>query len=75
MKWSEESQQVTLADENIDDESLFYEGFQYAVSEGVEAVIGKRLPRKAPHPSQPAGDEWVEDTVADRYPKLSEKFG
>lgn len=47
----------TLADEVFDEDAWFYEGYQYAVSEGVEAAAGKRPPRAAPHPESPSGQE------------------
>jgi len=63
-----------LADEEIDDDSWFYEGYQYAVSAGVKAVIGKQVMRKTPGPTEPSGEEWDEDKVNELYPRLSEKF-
>lgn len=62
----------SLADEDFE-EDWFYEGYQYAVTDGVEAVGGNPPPRSAP--VQPSGIEWQEDKVYDLYPKLSAKFG
>jgi hypothetical protein len=65
----------SMADEDIDEELYFYEGFQYAISESVGKVLGKRAPRKRAFPDDPSGDEWEEDRVSDLYPRLAEKFG
>ena len=63
----------SLADEDFDEADWFYEGYQYAVTDGVEAVAGTRPQRNAP--SQPSGAEWREDQVGALFPKLSAKFG
>lgn len=63
----------SLADEPFDADAWFYEGFQYAVSDGVEAAAGSR-PRHE-MPSRPAGAAWDEDDVETLFPKLSAKFG
>ena len=65
----------TLADEDSGESDWFYEGYQYAVTRGVEAVTGKRPPRRMPAPGQPFGAEWQEDEVYALFPKLSAKFG
>jgi hypothetical protein len=65
----------SIADEDLDEESYFYEGFQYAVSEGVESVLGKRPTRNSPHPKEPSGEAWDEDAVGEQFPRLSEKYG
>lgn len=62
----------TLADEDFSESNWFYEGYQYAVTEGVEAVAGKRPRRQMP--SRPSGAEWQEDKVYALFPKLSAKF-
>ena len=51
----------SLAEQVLDEELVFYEGYQYAVSEGVEKAIGTRPERYKPHPSEPSGEEWSED--------------
>ena len=63
----------SLADEDFEESDWFYEGYQYAVTDGVEAVAGSRPQRSAP--AQPSGTEWQEDKVYDLFPKLSAKFG
>ena len=63
----------SLADEDFEESDWFYEGYQYAVTDGVEAVAGNRPQRSAP--GQPSGTEWQEDRVYDLFPKLSAKFG
>jgi len=65
----------SLADEDPGQSDWFYEGYQYAVMRGVEAVAGKRPPRRTPVPDQPSGAEWQEDEVYTLFPKLSAKFG
>lgn len=62
-----------LADEDFDESDWFYEGYQYAVTDSVEAVAGARPQRSAP--AQPSGTEWQEDKVYGLFPKLSAKFG
>ena len=51
----------SLADVPFDEEKWFYEGYQYAITEGVESVLGSNPPRKSPHPESPSGSEWDED--------------
>src|SRR5207248_2249239 len=63
-----------LAEEDFDEEAWFYEGYQYAVTEGTEAVAGATPDRAEPHPENPSGDEWSEEQVYELYPKLNEKF-
>jgi hypothetical protein len=63
----------SLADEPDDDEDWFYEGYEYAVTYGVEAAAG-HWPQST-MPDQPAGTEWQEDDLDVLYPKLSAKFG
>lgn len=62
----------SLADQILDDDAFFYEGYQYAVSEGVEKAVGSRPERYASHPSDPSGEEWSEedDSLKKLYPKL-----
>ncbi|CAN7651757.1 DUF4240 domain-containing protein [Bradyrhizobium sp. LjRoot220] len=63
----------SLADEDFEESDWFYEGYQYAVTDGVDAVAGSLPQRIAP--AQPSGTEWQEDKVYDLYPKLAAKFG
>lgn len=63
----------SLADEPFDEEAWFYEGYQYAVTDGVEAAGGQRPQRQTPSAS--SGTEWQEDQLDVLFPKLSGKFG
>ena len=65
----------SLANEEYDEEAWFYEGYQYAVMDGVEAAAGSYPERAQPHPEDPSGEPWDEDEVYDLYPALSAKFG
>jgi Protein of unknown function (DUF4240) len=53
----------SLADEDIDESSWFYEGFQYAVHDGIKANLGFRPARSTPYPDSPSGTAWSEETV------------
>jgi hypothetical protein len=64
----------SLSTEDFDEEAWFYEGYQYAVTDGVEAAVGSVVNRENPHPNEPSGTAWAEDKVYDLYPQLSEKF-
>lgn len=64
----------SLVDEESDEDTLFYEGYQYAVTDGVEASAGFVPDRDKPHPENPSGKEWEEDKVYELFPKLSAKF-
>ncbi|QPK65348.1 DUF4240 domain-containing protein [Methylomonas sp. LL1] len=64
----------SLAEEDFDEDSWFYEGFQYAVTDGVAAAVGSVPKREVSFPSEPSGEEWAEDDVYDLYPLLSKKF-
>jgi hypothetical protein len=61
-----------LADEDFSQANWFYEGYQYAVTDGVKAAAGKRPQRQMP--TRPSRVEWAEDEVYALFPKLSEKF-
>jgi hypothetical protein len=61
-----------LADDP-DESDWFYEGYQYAVTDGVKAVAGDRPQPKMPN--QPAGAAWQEDELDALFPKLSAKYG
>ena len=64
----------SLATEEFDEDAWFYEGYQYAVMDGVKDAVGSIVNREQPHPGEPSGHEWTEDKVYDLYPKLSAKF-
>ena len=61
----------SLAGLKIPDEDWDYEGFQYAVSDGVESACGESPPRANPYPEEPSGEEWDEDEVESLFPKLA----
>lgn len=55
----------SLAELELEDPETdcFFEGFQYVPMEIYEAKSGKELPpRKTPHPSEPAGTSWEENS-------------
>lgn len=66
----------SLANEAFHEEAWFYEGFQYAVHEGVEAAISPQVLNVLATPNEPAGSPWEEDpeVLKERYPLLWEKF-
>lgn len=51
----------SLADEPFDETAWFYDGYQYAVGDGIKAVAGMRPGRRHPLPDRPSGGAWVED--------------
>ena len=63
----------SLADEDSEADDWFYEGYQYAVSEGVEAVAGPDVALE-PQSVDPSGDPWDEDEVYALFPRLAEKY-
>ncbi len=64
----------TLATLDLDTDDWFFEGYQYAVTDGVEAAVGVIVDRQNPHPTEPSGVAWDEDHVYDDYPELSAKY-
>lgn len=64
----------SLAAEDFDEDGWFYEGYQYAVADGVKAAVGSVVERERPHPDEPSGQAWSEDKVNESYPKLARKF-
>jgi Protein of unknown function (DUF4240) len=56
----------TLADEDFSQANWFYEGYQYAVTDGVKAAAGKSPQRQIP--TRPSGVEWQEDEVYALFP-------
>ena len=64
----------SLADEPFDEAAWFYEGYQYAVTAGVEAVAGSRPGRRHPHPGRPSGEDWAENDLPELFPRLNAKF-
>ena len=67
----------SLALEEYDDEAWFYEGYQYAVTEGVKKAVGSVVDRQSPYPNEPSGEAWEEtqEYFQNSYPKLWGKFG
>jgi hypothetical protein len=65
----------SLADEDIDDETWFHEGFQYGVIEGVQAALRRRPPRATPFPAEPSGKQWDEAELKGLFPRLAQRFG
>ena len=66
----------SLANSAFNEDAWFYEGFQYAVHEGAEAVV---YPQELPVialPGEPSGTPWGEDPakLKARYPRLWQKF-
>lgn len=56
-------------------EKLDYEGFQYVPTAVYEEKTGESLPPSSvTHPADPAGEEWEEDGLAEKFPKLWKKF-
>lgn len=68
------SEPESLALEDFDEDAWFFEGYQYAVNDGVEAAVGSVLEREKPYPDEPSGKAWDEDKVYELYPNLSKKF-
>lgn len=56
-----------------DDEDWCYEGFQYAVTDSVEALVGNEVERSA-SPEEPHGNEWDEDELDKLFPRLTSKY-
>jgi hypothetical protein len=62
----------SLAGDDIDEETWFYEGYQYAVTEGVKAIAGSRPGRRGP--DRPTGQNWREEDLPTRFPRLAARF-
>ena len=65
----------SLADDDFDAQAWFYEGYHYAIMDGVELATGMVPNRETPMPENPSGEQWTEETVSDLMPKLAAKFG
>lgn len=65
----------SLAEMEFDEEAWYYEGYEYAISDGVEAAVRSVVKRVQPHPQEPSGYAWTEDEVYELFPRLAEKFG
>jgi len=64
----------SLADIDLSEDDWVYEGFSYAVTDGVKLAGAKRDARMIPS-SNPAGQEWAEDAVYSLFPRLAAKYG
>ncbi len=52
------------------------EELAYVAAQAYESATGNPLPEsRTPHPPEPAGEPWAENTVAQKYPELAAKFG
>jgi hypothetical protein len=62
----------SLAGQEYDEDVWYYEGFQYAITESVESVVGSVPQRVSPAPSEPSGSPWEDDPeeLKLKYPKL-----
>ncbi|MEQ1823701.1 MAG: DUF4240 domain-containing protein [Fimbriimonadaceae bacterium] len=60
----------SLANLEIDEDDLFYEGFGYTAHGNYDQIS-----RNVPFPEKPRGQEWDEEQVGDVYPQLAKKFG
>jgi len=62
----------SLANEKFDEEEWFFEGFQYAVTDAVEEIVGTELESRVLQPDEPSGEPWEEDQdeLKERYPNL-----
>ena len=56
------------------EEDICYEGFQYVASEVAEAKLREIPKSTVTFPDEPIGEEWDEDSLTKRYPKLSLKY-
>ncbi len=64
----------SLASEDFDEDAWFYEGYQYAVTDGIKAAVGSVVIHGIPHPHEPLGHAWDEDKVYELYPRLADRF-
>jgi hypothetical protein len=68
----------TLADLDIhvhvDEPSIECEDMLYVAQKAYEAKTGNEMPMREWNRGEPAGEEWDEDTVDEKYPKLAAKF-
>jgi len=64
----------SLVDSQYDEESTFYEGFQYVKNDVAEERFGAIPKLSAPFPSEPTGASWEDDDLPGLLPGLSRKF-
>jgi Protein of unknown function (DUF4240) len=65
----------SFADEDIDDEAWFHEGFEYGVMDGLQAALGREPSRATEAPTEPSGYRWEEAELKELFPKLTQRFG
>lgn len=66
----------TLANQPTCGVDFSQEDLLYAALKAYSTVSGTEMPRKiAPISRDPKGEPWDEDRVAEKYPKLAERFG
>jgi len=63
----------SLAAVELDEDDWVYEGYAYAVWDGVEHAGGERAASLLP--DDPSGDPWPEEDVYEMYPALAAKYG
>jgi hypothetical protein len=63
----------SLAEVSLDEDDWVYEGYAYAVWDGVEHAGGERAASLLP--DDPSGDPWPEEDVYEMYPALAAKYG
>lgn len=63
----------SLSEVELNNEDWCYEGFQYAVTESVEAVADTEFDHSA-LPKEPHGKEWDEEELDKLFPKLTSKY-
>jgi len=51
----------SLASEEFNEDVWYFEGFQYAITESVESVVGATPQRNKPYLNEPSGKPWEED--------------
>jgi len=64
----------SLADVDYDEDSAFYEGYQYVKNDVAQERLGEIPKRSKPHPARPSGVSWEEDDLPALLPRLSRKF-
>ena len=62
-----------MAEVSLDEDDWVYEGYAYAVWDGVEHAGGERAASLLP--DDPSGDPWPEEDVYEMYPALAAKYG
>jgi len=66
---------LTLAAMDVDEDSAFYEGYQYPPLTVYKEMTGELPKRSKPHPASPSGTPWDEQKAAELFPRLAEKHG